>query len=60
MRAPDTTGVVPNGSHYRDSRYTYCLADTPLALLVHGRVYACCVRAEESYRSYSSIWLTAR
>ena len=21
MRAPDTTGDVPNGSHYRDSRY---------------------------------------
>ena len=23
MRAPDTTGVVPNGSHYRDSRYSF-------------------------------------
>ena len=21
MRAPDTTEVIPNGSHYRDSRY---------------------------------------
>ena len=30
--------------------YAYCLTDMPaLALLVHARVYACCIRSEESY-----------
>ena len=43
MRAPETTVVVPNGSHYRDSQYRYiyiqrkCRVEVTSVGLAHAR-----------------------